>query len=172
MKRIQYGPILNGERRHNEKVEEVLRLRSVGRAEIGKLSDRDIHMLGLGLYIGEGAKAQEQIQLSNSNPAVIKIMIQWFQEVFGLTTENITIAIHLYPDSSEEKVLEFWRNFTGLPQKNFRKTQVDRRENKSKFRNNKLPYGTAYIRIKSNGDREKGVRLHRRLQGWMEAVLL
>jgi hypothetical protein len=171
LKRIQHGPILNGERRHNQKVEEVLRLRSKGKEEIGALSDRDFLLLGLGLYIGEGTKAFEQIQIANANPAVIKLMVQWFQRAFRLGTENITIAVHLYPDNDEKEALRFWQEKTGLPRENFRKTYVDVRENKSKFRNHKLPYGTAYIRIKSNGDPEKGVRLHRRLQGWMEAVL-
>lgn len=171
LRRIQYGPIINGERRHNKKVEEVLHLRSLGRSEIGQMSKRDFFLLGLGLYIGEGSKAYEQIQIANSNPAVIKIMILWFKEVFNLGLENIAVTIHLYPDNDLEAVLSFWQNLTGISRKNFRKTYVDVRKNKSKFRKNKLPYGTAYIRIKSNGDPEKGVRLHRKLQGWMQAVL-
>lgn len=171
LKRIQYGPIINGERSHNKKVAEVLRMRSIGRAEIGALSKRDLFLLGLGLYIGEGSKAFEQIQVANANPAVIKVMVEWFKSALGVNVENIKITIHLYPDSNEEKSLDFWSASTGLPRKNFRKTYIDIRENKSKFRNNKLPYGTAYIKVVSNGDPEKGVRLHRKMQGWMEAVL-
>ncbi len=171
LKRIQYGPILSGQRSHNRKVEEVLRMRSIGKSEIGTLTKRDFLLLGLGLYIGEGTKAYEQIQVANANPAVIKIMIQWFREALGVNLEDITIAIHLYPDNNEKEALAFWQKNTGLNRKNFRKSYIDIRKNKSQFRNNKLPYGTAYIRIKGNGDPEKGVRLHRKLQGWMEAVL-
>ncbi len=171
LRRIQYGPIRSGERSHNQKVAEVARMRGIGRAEIGALTKRDLHMLGLGLYIGEGSKAFEEIQIANANPAVIKFMIRWLKEVFNLAIENITIAIHLYPDSDKEESLRFWQSVTGLPHANFRKTYIDTRENKSKFKNNKLPNGTVYIKVRSNGDPEKGVRLHRRLQGWMEAAL-
>ncbi len=171
LKRIQYGPILNGQRRHDKKVEEVLRMRSVGREEIGQLSKRDFMMFGLGLYVGEGSKAFEDIQIANANPAVIKVMTRWFVEVLNMDLSNITLTMHLYPDNNEKEAKDFWQKTTGLPAGNFRKTYIDVRQNKSKFRKNKLPYGTAYIRIKSNGDPEKGVRLHRKLQGWMQAVL-
>jgi hypothetical protein len=146
-------------------------MRSIGREEIGQLSKRDFMMFGLGLYVGEGSKAFEDIQIANANPAVIKVMTRWFVEVLNMDLSNITLTMHLYPDNNEKEAKDFWQKTTGLPSGNFRKTYIDVRKNKSKFRKNKLPYGTAYIRIKSNGDPEKGVRLHRKLQGWMQAVL-
>lgn len=171
LERIQYGPIKNGERSHNRKVDEVLRMRALGRAEIGKLTKRDFLLLGLGLYIGEGSKAFEDIQIANSNPAVIKLMISWFMEVLDMRKDNIAITLHLYPDNNEDEAIAFWRKITNLPLESFKKNYFDVRKDKSKFRKNKLPYGTAYIRIKSNGDAEKGVKLHRKMQGWMQAVL-
>lgn len=171
LRRVQYGPVVSGEISHRRKVAEVLKMRNLGREEIGNLSERDFLLLGLGLYIGEGSKAFEQIQVANANPAVVRLMVEWFKRALKLSTDNITIAVHLYPDNDEVVALDFWHKTTGLPKENFRKTFIDTRKNKSKFRNNKLPYGTAYIRIRSNGDPEKGVRLHRKLQGWMQAVL-
>ena len=171
LERVQYGPIRNGEIRHNQRMMETEALRTTGRQEIGLLTKRDLHILGLGLYIGEGSKSHEHTQIANANPAVIKLMVRWFKESCGLDLDNITISIHLYPDNDIEKSLAYWRAITDLPRENFRKTYIDIRTGKSGFKNHKLPYGTAYIRIKSNGDPEKGVRLHRKLQGWMDAVL-
>jgi hypothetical protein len=171
LKRIQHGPILNGERRHNQKVEEVLRLRSKGKEEIGALSDRDFLLLGLGIYIGEGTKAFEQIQIANANPAVIKLMVQWFQRAFRLGTENITIAVHLYPDNDEKDCIGFWSKMTGVSVNNFQKTQVDIRKNKKFFKKGKLPYGTAHLSVNSNGKKEFGVFLARKINAWMEEVL-
>ncbi len=169
--RVQYGPIRNGEIKHNQRMAETQALRSIGRAEISTLTKREFHLLGLGLYIGEGSKSHEHLGIANADPAVIKLMITWFQEACGLSVANITISIHLYPDNDVESSLLYWQKITGLPSENFRKTYIDIRTDKSGFKNHKLPNGTAYIRIKSNGDPEKGVRLHRKLQGWMEAVL-
>ena len=171
LQRIQYGPIRSAEKSHNRKVQEVLGLRDIGAREIGHLTKRDLQILGLGLYIGEGSKTQEIVRIINADPDVIRLAMKWFREVVGLTDNNITVSIHLYPDNNIEQCLAFWRKVTKLQAKNFRKTQVDTRQDKSAIKRNKLPYGTAHITIVSGGNPNKGVRLHRRLVGWMSGAL-
>jgi hypothetical protein len=171
LKRIQYGPMKSAEKRHNKKVLEIETLKQKGKEEIGNLSKRDLWFLGLGLYIGEGSKTYETVRIINSDPTVIKLALKWFREVCNLDEENITIAIHLYPDNNKQKCLKFWSKTTDLPLKNFRKTQIDTRENKSNLKKRKLPYGTAHITIVSKGVAEKGVKLHRKISGWMYGAL-
>ena len=62
-------------------------------------------------------------------------------------------------------------NVTKLPLKNFRKTQIDSRKDKSVIRKRKLLFGTAHINIICNGNSNYGVKLHRRLKGWISGVL-
>lgn len=169
--RIKSGPIKSAEKRHNQKVKDIEQARQNGVCELGELSQRDLWMLGLGLYIGEGSKSYEIIRIINSNPAVIKMAVCWFKNICGLTTDNITAAIHLYPDNDEKLCLKFWQNVTGLPQSNFRKTQIDYRKDKKAIKNQKLPYGTAHITIISNGNPEKGVKLYRKIEGWILGAL-
>lgn len=171
LKRIQYGPIKAAAFKHNRKVKEIKELKIMGTKEIGKLTKRDLWLLGIGLYIGEGSKSYENIQIVNSDPDIIKLAIKWFKEFCGLTNENIRIALHLYPDNNVEKCMNFWKRITGLSLRNFGKTQIDRRQNKSLIKRNKLPYGTAHIKILSNGSPEKGVRLFRRMMGWIAGAL-
>ncbi|MBI2024807.1 MAG: hypothetical protein HYT03_01825 [Candidatus Harrisonbacteria bacterium] len=171
IKRIQLGPMKSAEKKHNKKVSEIEYFNQLGIQEVGSLTQRDLWLLGLGLYIGEGTKSHEMIRIINANPAVIKLAIKWFKEVCGLSNENITIAIHLYPDNNVKQCLNFWHNITGLPRNNFRKTQIDRRTNKLRIKNKKLPYGTANLSIISRGNVDKGVRLCRRIHGWMNGVL-
>lgn len=170
LERIQYGPMKAAEKVHNRKVQEVLELKEIGAKEIGNLNKRDLWLLGLGLYIGEGSKSYETIRIINSDPEVIKLGVKWFKEVCGLKNENITIAVHLYPDNDVNECLKFWSRVSGLPLKNFRKTQIDTRLNKASIKRRKLPYGTAHLSIVSNGDKEKGVRLYRRLNGWISGA--
>lgn len=171
LKRIQYGPIKSAEKKHNLKVKEIIELRKAGARELGKLNKRDLWLLGLGLYIGEGTKSHEIIRVINSNPDVVKLAIKWFKDTCGVTNNNITISIHLYPDNNIKKCLEYWGKITGLPVLNFRKTQVDYRKNKLSQKHGKLPYGTAHITIIGRGDPEKGVKLHRRISGWIAGAL-
>lgn len=171
LQRIQYGPMKSGALKHNRKVEEVRKLREEGVREIGTLTKRDLWLLGIGLYIGEGTKTHDIVRVINSDPKVIKLAIRWFQEVCDLQKENITVRLFLYPDSDIRECTEFWRKATGIPLMNFRKSQIDRRVNKSAANKRKLPYGTAHVTIVCGNDPSKGVRLHRKIMGWVAGAL-
>ncbi len=171
LNRIKTGPYISGQKSHEKRVHNILKIRKAAKEELGAISKRDLWMLGIGLYIGEGSKTYEIIKIINSDPRVIVLAIKWFRDICHVETENITIAIHLYPDNDIRKCLKFWGKITGLPAQQFRKTQIDRRQDKSNKKKRKLPHGTAHVSIISNGNTDYGVNLHRRITGWIEGVL-
>jgi len=171
LNRIQYGPIKSAEKKHNLKVKEIKDLLNVGIKQIGNLSKRDLWLLGLGIYIGEGTKSYDIIRVANADPMVIKIAIKWFKEIIGLSNENISIRLHLYPDNDEAVCIKFWQNITGLPSKSFYKVYIDQRNDKIKIKRKKLPFGTAHINIKASGNSAYGVKLSRRIAGWMHGAM-
>lgn len=171
LSRIKNGPAKVGIRRHNTRVKEIKLQKEIGAKEIGVLSDRDLWLLGLGIYIGEGAKSSEIIRISNANPAVIKLSIKWLQSACGLSKDNLTIRLHLYPDNDEKVCTKYWQQITNLPLENFRRATIDQRQDKQKAKIRKLPYGTAHVTVISNGDPKKGRRLFRRIDGWMSGAL-
>ncbi len=168
--RVKSGLMRSVETRNQNRIKSIKSAKQYGKKEIGVLSQRDLMMLGLGLYIGEGSKLYEQVRVINSDPDIIRLAMRWFREVCGVGEDNFSIAIHLYPDTSISEVKKFWSDITGIRLRQFGKTQVDRRLNKSLKKKRKLPYGTAHITIKSLGDKRLGVELHRRIIGWIEAV--
>ena len=169
--RIKTGPAIVGVMRHNARVKEIQEQKNVGIQEIGTLSKRDLLMLGIGLYIGEGAKSAEIIRVSNADPAVILLSIKWFREVCGLEDDNLTIRLHLYPDNDEILSMQYWKKITGLPGSSFKKSSIDSRTDKRVAKQRKLPYGTAHVTVVSNGDPDKGRRLFRKINGWMSGAL-
>lgn len=171
LERIKRGTGAEGVRRHNRRVAEIEELRERGIAELGSLSHRDLWLIGLGLYIGEGAKTTEAVRIVNSDPAVIRLAIRWFKEVCSLKNENLTVSLHIYPDNDVEACKDYWREVTKLPQENFRWISVDRRQNKRAAATGKLSFGTAHITVRANGDSSKGVRLFRKINGWMTGAL-
>lgn len=100
--KTKYGPLKSGAAKHNVKVHQIEELKEQGTAGIGALSKRDLWMLGIGVYIGEGAKSIESVRIMNSDPAVIALSIRWFKEVCGLVDEDI-ISMNLYPDNDIEE---------------------------------------------------------------------
>jgi hypothetical protein len=171
LERIKNGPFISGQLKHKERVRNILESKELAKKELGIISKKDLWMLGIGLYLGEGSKTYETIRVINSDPKIVKLAVKWFKEICGLDNRNITIAIHIYPDNNIKQCLRYWSQKTKIPLKQFRKTQIDTRNNKSEKKKRKLPYGTAHITIVSNGNPNFGVKLHRRIMGWIECAL-
>lgn len=141
------------------------------KSDIGKISKRDLFMIGIGIYIGEGTKTNDIVRVINADPKIIRFIIGWFEQVCGLVRENFRIRLHLYPDNNIENCIHFWSEISGIPVHQFQKTQIDLRENKKMSKRGKLPHGTAHLSIRSNGKKEFGVFLARRINAWIGEVL-
>lgn len=146
--------------------------RNLAVKDIGKFKKRDLFMLGIGIYIGEGSKTgnNSSIRVVNSDPKIIKTTILWFKKICDLQNINFSIRIHLYPDNNQEEAMSFWMKETRLSRDSFLKTWVDVRTNKKRKNFGKLPYGTAHLTIKSAGNNNAGAFLLRRILSWIEIV--
>ncbi len=153
------------------KQESVSEAHILAKKDIGKMSQRDLFMLGLGIYIGEGSKSIVQVRVVNADPRVIVLMMRWFHEVSLIPKSHMFLRIHTYPNSDEKELLSYWRSVTGLSTLQFQKTYCDTRNDKKKHKEGTTPYGTAHLSIKSLGRKDLGVLFTRRLLYWMEIVL-
>ena len=154
----------------SQKTASLLEARHLAKIDIGKISQRDLFMLGLGVYIGEGSKTQDIIRVVNTDYRVINLFMKWLGTM-GYTRKNFTIRIHLYPDSNIREAKDFWALKTGLPLSQFQKECIDLRANKDRKRSGKHAHGTAHVTVRSNGKKELGVAFSRRIGAWMEEVL-
>lgn len=139
--------------------------------DIRNLSERDIMMLGIGLYIGEGGKTDGLTRIINSDPKVIKFALKWLKTSFKINIKNIKIRLFIYPDSIEKDCIKYWSKSTGVPIDQFFKSTVDNRTNKKSSNKGKLPFGTAHLSVKSLGNKKFGVYLHRLIIAWINTVL-
>lgn len=160
----------SGAAKNKLKLSSFKRAKEEAKKNIGRLSKRDIFMLGLGLYAGEGTKTHDIVRLINANPKIIKFTILWFKEVCGLKNVNFMVRIHLYPDNDINEALTYWSQAIGLPLTQFQQTQVDTRVGKKVSKRGKLSFGTAHLSIKSMGNKDFGVFLARKINAWIEEV--
>ncbi|HLD70418.1 MAG TPA: hypothetical protein VI937_00845 [Negativicutes bacterium] len=168
IKRIGSAKLKSALFKHNQKISEIEEMRELAGLELGRVTKRDLWFLGIGLYLGEGTKAYEQVRFSNSNPEMIRIAVVWFKDICKLKNINFNPVVHVYPDNDIQGAMTYWAEITGLPLKQFGKTYVDVRTGKSKTKRKTLPYGTLHLRVKSFGEKQFGRRLHRRIMGWIE----
>ena len=167
--RIKNGTLLSAKNRHQIRLDSTKKIQSSAKNEIGLLSSRDLWLFGIGLYLGEGTKTIESVRITNSDPKVIKIAIKWFIEIIGLNVSNLSLSLHSYLDNNIDDDLTYWSNVTGIPLNQFGKTQIDKRT--EKYTNHKLPHGTVQLRVLAKGNPKFGVALHRRILGWVDAVV-
>jgi hypothetical protein len=139
--------------------------------DVGTISKRDLFMLGLGIYIGEGTKTNDQVRVVNSDPLIIKVVVRWFKEICGLRDENFIARIHAYPNVNISDAQKFWTKTLGIKRIAFHKIQIDTRENKSRKNLQKLPFGTLHLTIRSNGNKEFVVFLARKIAAWISLVM-
>ena len=154
------------------KFENITRMKNEAAKEIGGISLRDLFMLGIGLYLGEGSKSHEEVRIVNADPTIIKLSMKWLTKFGGVRKEHLRVAIHGYPDHDIDELVNFWSKELHMPVKQFIKTQIDTRLNKSTLKRRKLPYGTAHVYVRGGGTLLWGVRnLHRKIMGWIETTI-
>ena len=71
---------------------------------------RELFLVGLFLYWGEGSKSElSKLSVSNTDPSIIKFFIAWLIKNLLVPKEKIKIQLHLYNDmdiKKEKKIVE------------------------------------------------------------------
>ena len=161
--RVKSGFLRLSMERHEQRINQIARIKREAKNFILPFSERDMLLFGLGLYLGEGAKLSQRVRMINSDPRVISFAVLWLEKHFDVPRKNMSLTIHLYPDNQLKKSLKYWSKITKIPVGQFRKTQIDLRKNKSGKKHRKLPYGTAHLEVNCHGRKGLGVELFRRI---------
>ncbi len=113
--------------------------------DIGKFSKREIFLLGLFLYWGEGTKtANSSTQLTNTNPAMLKFFIRWL-ELFGVNKRDLRVKLHLYSDMNINQSIAFWSKELKIPVSHFKKPYIKTTKLKSITYKNGFGKGTCCV---------------------------
>ncbi len=129
---------------------ESARLEQVRAAEdVKHLSKRELMLVGSALYWAEGNKKNRwTVRFSNSDPALIALIMKFFRKVCGVKEDKFIAAMQIYPNISEQQAMDFWSGVTGIPERQFRKTLTSVSKSSKFIRPaNSLPYGTLQINI-------------------------
>lgn len=130
--------------------------------EIGKLTRRELMLIGTALYWAEGNQRDRwRIRFSNSEPAIIALIMRFFKEVCNVKEDKFIAEINIHPNTSKEKAKIFWSKISSIHPGQFRKTVVAvSKSSKLKRPINTLPYGTLQINISD-------INLVNRIRGWI-----
>ncbi len=89
-----------------------IRLKSYYEEEKNKwipLSERELFLMGLFLYWGEGGKTHRNIvSINNTDPSVMKFAFYWLNQICQVPREKIQVYLHLYSDMDVTETIAYW----------------------------------------------------------------
>lgn len=115
--------------------------------DIGKLSDRDLFLIGLVLYWGEGSKTERSTTaLSNTDPAMLKFFLLWLK-LLNVPKNKICFNLQIYSDMNKDKEVRYWLKELGLPKSSLRTVRIKNSKFSGITYKNGFGHGTCHIRI-------------------------
>ncbi len=167
-KKACVGALLTvAERRRIERIIQTKKSRERGMADVGKISKRDLFMIGLALYWGEGyKKGNEEFGFTNSDPKMIEVAIKWLEDIYNVKKDYLILRVSI--NQTHEKrgscVVEYWSKITRVPITQFTKTSFIKTKSKKIYPNHDEHFGTLRIKIR------KGAGLRRQVLGSISAI--
>lgn len=131
--------------------------------DVKHLSPKELWLIGTMLYWAEGGKTGHcVVRFSNSDPEMIRLMMEYFRRLCKVPEEKFRGHIHIHPHLDHKRAESYWSAVAGIPPSQFYKTyrKVSRA---SKQKKDTLPFGTFDIYICST-------KLFLKIYGWVQGI--
>lgn len=141
-------------------------LHKQGINEVGILSKRDIFLIGIALYWGEGFKKDHQVGFATSDVAMAKFFILWLEKAWGITSESLILRVTTniaYKDNVDE-IQAHWANHLKISAEQFSKPFFQNVVWQKEYEDKKAYLGVIRIKVK------KSVNLLRKMYGYIDAL--
>ncbi|RCG17845.1 hypothetical protein DTL70_26655 [Streptomyces diacarni] len=150
--------------------EERQRTKAAAAAEIGTLTDRELFLIGVGLYWAEGSKSKvyrrtEQVTFCNSDPAMIRLYLAWL-DLLGVAGEHRCFHVMIHESADVAAAERFWADLAGRCTDDFFKPVLKRHNPKTVRKNVGDDYrGCLVVRLRQSA------HLYRRIEGWWYGIV-
>ena len=92
---------------------------------IKTMADAKLLGMGIGLYWGEGNKANKHaIRLGNTDVELIKEFMRFLMQLFGVKKDKLRFGLQIFSDINPEEALKFWVDQLGVEPSQFSKIVV------------------------------------------------
>ncbi|WP_435837870.1 hypothetical protein [Streptantibioticus parmotrematis] len=162
------------EARWGPRREEIRRLRertkAAAAAEIGSLEDRELFLVGVGLYWAEGSKSKpyrlkERAIFVNSDPGVISVYLAWLA-LLGVAPERLGFRVMIHESADVAGAERFWAELVGVDVSALARTTLKRHNPRTVRKNVGEGYrGCLVVSVRQSAD------LYRRIEGWWYGIV-
>jgi hypothetical protein len=158
--------------RKDKRLKEVKDLNSKGIEEIGRLSRRELWLIGTVLHWAEGSKQKETnpstgVIFTNSDPKMLLVFLKWLRHL-GVPENKMVFEMYVHDNRKSEisTFKKWWESELSLQSGRISRVYLK----KEKVRTNRKNITDLYhglIRIKVRGS----TSLNRQINGWIEGVV-
>jgi hypothetical protein len=146
----------------------LLNLKNEGIESIGSLSKREIFLIGIALYWGEGFKKDSLAGLATLDINIAKFFIFWLNKSFGITSKDLILRItaNISYKSKIKELEKFWSKELSIPISQFSKPFFQNTVWKKEYENKENYHGVLRIRVR------RSIDLLRKIFGYIEGINL
>ncbi len=159
---------LYAKRRHEEKVKNHSMIFNQSKNLIRRLTSNELLLTGIALYWAEGFKSisEQRIGFCNSDPRMIKFMVNWFKKVMQISVEDFTLRaeFNIEHKSRLDEIEDYWAEVTGISRKQFSRPYFQKAKLIRDYSRRGPYFGVLRIRIR------KSTVLMPKLKGWIEGL--
>lgn len=159
------GRIIAAQLKKQEKSARIAKMKEDGRSLLATMTPRDLFLLGLGLYWGEGTKSGA-VKFTNSNPVLIQLFMEWMKKTWGVSRKQLTflVLINIKHRNRLSEVLKYWSRVLRVPKSQFINPVLIKAKTQKNYTNFPKYYGTIQVRAK------KSTNLLYKIHGALEKV--
>ncbi len=150
-----YGKRLeNSQKQHKLSVAKGEQLLKVGIKAVGKLSKRELFLVGVALYWAEGFKKDSQAGLGSSDPEMILLFVRWLKDGFGYTNSDLLLRVTVNEAHEYRigEITEHWSELLGIPIADFKKPFYQHVKWKKEYDRPEEYFGVLRVRVRRSKD--------------------
>jgi len=172
-KKRREAQIRGGKARYDERVERTQSIFNDAKKDVGRLTKKDLWLMGTMLYWAEGSKEKAhniggaRLEFMNSDPYMIAVYMRWLREVLNVVNSDIVVSIYIHKNSKhrEEDVIRYWAYWAGVSKSQITYIYYKKHNPKTIRKNtNEDYYGALRVVVR------RSVYLNRKVAGWIRAI--
>ncbi|MBX9424762.1 MULTISPECIES: hypothetical protein [Streptomyces] len=143
--------------------------KGLARDEIGSLTERELFLIGVGLYWAEGAKSKpyerrEKVVFVNSDPDMITLYLAWL-DLLGIEPDRMRYHVMIHESADVAGAEQYWADLVQVDVATLGKTSLKRHNPETARKNVGEGYrGCLAVNVL------QGSHLYQRIEGWWAGI--
>lgn len=149
-----HGRLLGAKRNQEKKDAVIKRELQSASEELAVEGKNGLRMMAVGLYWAEGSKTDARFIFTNSDPAMMKIMIHFLEHFMNISRDRFRFTIQINQSHKDriEEVQRFWTKTLGFGRVHFTNPYFVKTVSRKVYANHSSHFGLVRLRIlKSSG---------------------